>query len=55
MMQRIEKRWKALDQPVFVLALVLNPFEGVSRFGDAAMVSPFTLNTLILQVRNFDY
>ncbi|KAF8954335.1 hypothetical protein BDZ97DRAFT_1610272, partial [Flammula alnicola] len=30
----IEKRWKALDQPMFVLALVLNPYEGISHFGD---------------------
>src|SRR6266545_952824 len=27
---RIEKWWKALDQPMFVLALVLNLFEGIS-------------------------
>ena len=30
MMERVEKRWKALDQPMFILALVLNPFEGIS-------------------------
>ncbi|KAF8881822.1 hypothetical protein CPB84DRAFT_1751072 [Gymnopilus junonius] len=29
---------EALDQPIFVLALVLNPFEGLSCFGDAAMI-----------------
>jgi len=50
MMKRIEKRWKALDQPMFVLALVLNPFEGISRFGDKAAISPFTLNTILLEV-----
>ncbi|KAF8964926.1 ribonuclease H-like domain-containing protein [Flammula alnicola] len=49
MTTRIEKRWKALDQPMFVLALVLNPFEGVSRFGDKAAVSPFTLNMILLE------
>jgi hypothetical protein len=53
MMKRIEKRWKALDQPMFVLALVLNPFEGVSRFGDEAAISPFTLNTILLEVNLF--
>lgn len=53
MMKRIEKRWKALDQPMFVLALVLNPFEGISRFGDKAAVSPFTLNTILLEVPSF--
>ena len=50
MTKRIEKRWKALDQPMFVLALVLNPFEGISRFGDKAAISPFTLNTILLEV-----
>ncbi|KAF8887010.1 hypothetical protein CPB84DRAFT_1816662 [Gymnopilus junonius] len=49
MKKRIEKHWKALDQPMFVLALVLNPFEGVSCFGDKAGISPFTLNTILLQ------
>jgi hypothetical protein len=35
---------------MFILALVLNPFEGISRFGDKAAVSPFTLNMILLQV-----
>ena len=50
MSKRIEKRWKALDQPMFILALVLNPFEGISCFGDKAAVTPFTLNTVLLEV-----
>jgi len=50
MTKRIEKHWKALDQPMFVLALVLNPFEGISCFGDKAAISPFTLNTILLEV-----
>jgi hypothetical protein len=54
MTKRIEKRWKALDQPMFVLALILNPFEGVSRFGEKAAISPFTLNTVLLQVCYLD-
>ncbi|KAF8221706.1 hypothetical protein L208DRAFT_1382148 [Tricholoma matsutake] len=49
MTKRIEKRWKALDQPMFVLALVLNPFQGISHFGDKAAISPFTLNTILLE------
>ncbi|KAG6858187.1 hypothetical protein C0995_001975 [Termitomyces sp. Mi166 len=49
MAKRIEKRWKALDQPMFVLALVLNPFERLSRFGDKAAVSQFTLHTILLE------
>jgi hypothetical protein len=50
MMEQVEKRWKALDQPMFILALVLNLFEGISRFGDLADINPFTLNTVLLQV-----
>ena len=50
MTTRIEKCWKALDQPMFVLALVLHPIEGISRFGDKAAISPFTLNTVMLDV-----
>ena len=50
MMKRIEKWWNALDQPMFVLAFVLNPFEEVSRFGEKAGLSQFTLNTLLLEV-----
>ena len=30
MTKRIEKHWKALNQPMFILALILNPFEGIS-------------------------
>ncbi|KAF9002663.1 hypothetical protein BDZ89DRAFT_1146368 [Hymenopellis radicata] len=48
MKRRIEKRWKALDQPLFVFALILNPYEGVRRFGDKANISSFTLNTEFL-------
>ncbi|KAK6988801.1 hypothetical protein R3P38DRAFT_2399421, partial [Favolaschia claudopus] len=29
---RIEKRWKDCDQPLFLVALILNPFEGLTRF-----------------------
>jgi hypothetical protein len=50
-MKRVEKPWKAFDQPMFILALVLNPFEGVSWFGDKAAISPFTLHTVLLEVR----
>ncbi|KAF8164788.1 ribonuclease H-like domain-containing protein [Crassisporium funariophilum] len=50
MAKRVEKCWNTLDQPMFVLALVLNPFEGVARFGEKAGISPFTLNTVLLQV-----
>lgn len=55
MTKKIEKQWKALDQPMFILALVLNPFEGMSRFGDQASVSQFTLNTVLLDVHIYSW
>ncbi|KAJ7926541.1 ribonuclease H-like domain-containing protein [Mycena leptocephala] len=45
MCKRIEKRFKELDQVVFVLALILNPFEKLSRFGDKAQIDVFKLST----------
>ncbi|KAJ7917761.1 ribonuclease H-like domain-containing protein [Mycena leptocephala] len=45
MMARVEKRWAALDQPFFVLCLVLNPYETLSRFGEKAGINVFVLNT----------
>ncbi|KAF8799442.1 hypothetical protein BYT27DRAFT_7263908 [Phlegmacium glaucopus] len=50
--KQIEKLWKALNQPMFVLALIINPFEELSRFGDKASISPFTLNTVLLEGDN---
>ncbi|KAJ7203635.1 ribonuclease H-like domain-containing protein [Mycena pura] len=47
MCARIEKRWKELDQVVFLLALILNPFEGLSRFGPKAKINIFDLSTLL--------
>jgi len=35
---------------MFVLTLVLNPFEGVSHFGERAGISPFMLNTVFLAI-----
>ncbi|KAF8238065.1 hypothetical protein L208DRAFT_1375361 [Tricholoma matsutake] len=46
MMKRIKKCWKAL---MFMLALMLNPFEGISQFGDKVVISPFTLHTILLE------
>ncbi|KAF7368096.1 DUF659 domain-containing protein [Mycena sanguinolenta] len=45
MMARIEKRWAALDQSFFILSLILNPYETLSRFGDKAGINVFVLNT----------
>ena len=43
-------KFKALDQPMFILALVLNPFEGILHFSDKVVVRLFTLNTILLEV-----
>ncbi|KAJ6618631.1 hypothetical protein B0H10DRAFT_2189463 [Mycena sp. CBHHK59/15] len=48
--KRIEKRWAAMDQPLFLMALVLNPYERVSRFGDQAGVNIFTLRTVLIEL-----
>ncbi|KAF8196213.1 hypothetical protein K438DRAFT_1760391 [Mycena galopus ATCC 62051] len=39
MCARIEKRWDALDQPLFVFCLILNHYEVLERFGDKAGLS----------------
>ncbi|EJD40381.1 hypothetical protein AURDEDRAFT_127706 [Auricularia subglabra TFB-10046 SS5] len=52
MMKCIEARWKALDQPVYILALVLNPYERLERFGDKANLTQMSLlKELILLYR----
>lgn len=51
MTKSVEKRWKALDQPLFIFSLVLNPYEVLSRFGDKANVDVFVLNAELLSVR----
>ncbi|KAJ6534826.1 hypothetical protein B0H19DRAFT_1271523 [Mycena capillaripes] len=48
MCARIEKRFKELDQAVFVLALVLNSFQKLTRFGDKANIDPFVLSTELI-------
>ncbi len=50
MCTRIEKRWKALDQIFFIVALVLNPYEGTERFGPQAGLTALTLNTMVIKV-----
>jgi hypothetical protein len=50
MKKRIEKRWRALDQPMFIFALILNPYERLDRFSEKANINIFTLNTLLIQV-----
>jgi hypothetical protein len=50
MTKRLEKRWKDCDQPLFVLALILNPFEGLSCFGVQAGLNHFKCNSLLISV-----
>ncbi|KAJ7157779.1 hypothetical protein C8R46DRAFT_1039997 [Mycena filopes] len=47
-MARIEKRWLALDQQLFVVTMVLNPYECLERFGDKASLNVFTLNSEVV-------
>ncbi|KAK7055666.1 ribonuclease H-like domain-containing protein [Favolaschia claudopus] len=44
---RLEKRWKDCDQPLFLVALILNPFEGVSCFGPDAKFDHFKASALV--------
>lgn len=50
MMKRIEKRWAALDQPMFIFTLILNPYERLDRFGGDAGISVFTLANVVVEV-----
>ncbi|KAJ7229916.1 hypothetical protein GGX14DRAFT_553420 [Mycena pura] len=50
MVKRLEKRWKDADQTMFLLALLLNPFDGLSAFGPDAGFNPFMLVDLLLTV-----
>ncbi|KAF7333164.1 DUF659 domain-containing protein [Mycena venus] len=50
MMTRIEKRWAALDQPMFVFCLILNPYERVERFGPRAGTDAFTLSMALVEL-----
>ena len=46
----IEKWWKDCDQPLFLLCLVLNPFEILSQFGEKAGLNRFKWKDMLLQV-----
>jgi hypothetical protein len=50
MIKRLEKRWKDCDQPLFLLAVILNPFEGLSCFGEQAGMNHFKCNNLLIRV-----
>jgi hypothetical protein len=51
MTTRIEKRWGDCDQLLFILALVLNPWEQLLCFGEGANLDPFLLTDFAIQVR----
>ena len=53
MKKHLEKRWKDCDQSLFLLALILNPFEGVSRFGEQSGMNHFWCNTLLILVISY--
>jgi hypothetical protein len=50
MTKRLEKRWKDCDQPLFLLALILNPFEQLSCFGPKAALNHFNCLDLVVSV-----
>jgi hypothetical protein len=50
MLRRLEKRWSAYDQMLFLLALILNPWEQVSCFGHSANLDHFKITDLAVQV-----
>jgi hypothetical protein len=50
MTKRIEKRWGDCDQLLFILALVLNPWEQLSCFGEGANLDHFLVTDFAVQV-----
>ncbi|KAJ6616617.1 ribonuclease H-like domain-containing protein [Mycena sp. CBHHK59/15] len=48
MLIRLEKRWADCDQPVFLAALILNPFEKLSCFGPNANLNQFKCLSLLI-------
>ncbi|KAJ6561343.1 ribonuclease H-like domain-containing protein [Mycena sp. CBHHK59/15] len=50
MLVRLEKRWKDCDQSVFLIALILNPFEKLSCFGPNANLNQLKCRNLLISV-----
>lgn len=50
MLVRLEKRWKDCDQSVFLIALILNPFEKLSCFGPNANLNQLKCRNLLILV-----
>lgn len=49
MAKKLEERWKDCDQPVYLLALILNPFEMLSCCGPDADMDAFKLCELLVE------
>jgi len=50
MMKRLEQHWKDCDQPIFLLALILNTFKGLTCFGEQAGLNHFKCLSMLLAV-----
>ncbi|KAJ6583641.1 ribonuclease H-like domain-containing protein [Mycena sp. CBHHK59/15] len=50
MLVRLEKGWKDCDQSVFLIALILNPFEKLSCFGPNANLNQLKCRNLLISV-----
>jgi hypothetical protein len=50
MIKRIKKRWSDCDQLLFLLALILNPWEKLSCFGEDANLNHFKCIEMVVQV-----
>ncbi|KAK0432812.1 hypothetical protein EV421DRAFT_1893115 [Armillaria borealis] len=48
----IEKQWAAMDQLMYIFALILNPYKQTDRFRDKAGANVFTLSTDIITGNN---
>ncbi|KAJ7572767.1 ribonuclease H-like domain-containing protein [Mycena floridula] len=53
MCKRLEKRWADCDQLLFLLCLVLNPFESLSCFRTEANFSNYKLRSMIVEASFF--
>ncbi|KAJ6628093.1 hypothetical protein B0H10DRAFT_2277250 [Mycena sp. CBHHK59/15] len=55
MTAHLERRWKDCDQPLFLLTLILNPFEQLSCFGPKAALNHFNcLDLLVLMYQQMN-
>ncbi|KAJ6461535.1 ribonuclease H-like domain-containing protein [Mycena vulgaris] len=50
LVQRIENRWADCDQPLYLVALILNPFEGLACFGPKANFDHFKATSLVVNL-----